>query len=273
MLKLMINRLRECKQTWRWYREFKLLSKLISGKTYPQLPEDKFLLLVPHSDDEWMTNSRLIIKKNVIVVNMNMDGGDSQDLHEKRLHELENSCKKHNRYLITIKANRVVNLIKILNEEKPEYIVVPFFIDWHPEHLDVIKILHQAILECEAPEFYQICMYTVSCPMPQEMITHAESLDRDEWMYKWRYFLKQYPTQRKIPYKRFAFMDRVSGLKCNSYASEVYRIVSIEKWKNEFQLFAISEDERNMLRNSLSSLSNLESTVSTVFQRIKNYLT
>lgn len=264
----MINRLQEYKQTWRWYREFKLLSKVILGKSYPQLPEDKYLLLIPHSDDEWMTNSCLMIKKNVIVVNMNMEGGDSPELHEKRLLELKKSCQIHNRNLITIKINKVENLVKIINKAKPTYIVVPYFVDWHPEHLDVIRILHQAILSFDSSKSYQVCMYSVSCPMPQEMITHAESLDRNEWIDKWRYFLKQYPTQKKIPYRRFAFMDRIYGAKCNSYASEVYRIVNVEKWKKEFQLFAITEDERIKLRDSLSSLSNLENSVLSIFQRI-----
>ena len=108
---------------------------------------------------------------------MDMQGGDSKDLHEIRYKELENTVNKYNAILYTITSNKMDNLKKIIKEEQPKFIFVPFFIDWHPEHIETINILYNVIkmlqYECK------IIAYQVSLPVLPDFINAYVPMNKE----------------------------------------------------------------------------------------------
>lgn len=264
----MLKFLRDFKHSIKWRYELLLFSKRSRSHLFPRLPEDKYLLLVPHSDDEWMTNSCMLNRKNVVVVNLDMLGGDSTELHQIRRSELKTTCLKYNRKLITVDKNKVVVMSKILEKELPATVVVPFFVDWHSEHLEVIKILHDSLRSLNNLKMPKVCMYSVSCPMPYEAITHIEPMNRYEWKKKWKYFFQHYVTQRSIPFKRFAYCDRFVGKIGNVFSGEAYRIVDVSEWYREFDSIKLNVRDICLLKNNLGSIISLYETSNSIYKQL-----
>ena len=197
---------------------------------------------------------------------MDMHGGDSKDLHEIRYKELENTVNKYNAILYTITSNKMDNLKKIIKEEQPKFIFVPFFIDWHPEHIETINILYNVIkmlqYECE------IIAYQVSLPVLPDFINAYVPMNKEEFDKKWNYFKKNYKTQIKIPYKRFMYNEKINGCIVNQYACEVFVVCTTKQWLNLYEKNWINEVKKEDIISSLNSISDTRKKLKKIYLKL-----
>lgn len=213
----------------------------------------KIIIFAPHSDDEWIGCSSLMQLKNVdkIICNMNMNGGDDTVTHEKRkmeMYQMAKSCKCS--YVDCFNVDEF-ELTGILDSVKPDYICVPYYIDWHEEHIEVMGIIKNLISELNYR--VKVILYQVSCPMPVKEINYIAKMKKSIHKQKWVLFKKCYLTQNNIPTKRFACMERINGKLGNSFAAEVFCIIDSDLWIKKWNLIP-SINERNELHNNLNSL-------------------
>ena len=197
---------------------------------------------------------------------MDMQGGDSKDLHEIRYKELENTVNKYNAILYTITSNKMDNLKKIIKEEQPKFIFVPFFIDWHPEHIETINILYNVIkmlqYECK------IIAYQVSLPVLPDFINAYVPMNKEEFDKKWNYFKKNYKTQIKIPYKRFMYNEKINGCIVNQYACEVFVVCTTKQWLNLYEKNWINEAKKEDIISSLNSISDTRKKLKKIYLKL-----
>lgn len=222
------------------------------------------LILIPHSDDEWIGCSRIITNnKKVILCNMDMNGGDSESVHSLRFSEMQMAanCFKHK--IITLKSDKKHALANLINETNPDFIFLPHYIDWHPEHIEVMKLLASS-LENINTDRMKIVMYQVSCPILSG-ITHALPMTKKEWGEKWAFFKEHYPTQLYISHQRFSLNEVINGKYINSFAAEVYCSVSPDSWLKLINDSIPNKERRDALRQNLESISKMRDYISSVF--------
>ena len=85
-------------QEYKWHRDSKDCRKKLFQKRIQKVPNGKKIILMPHSDDEWIGCSRILLHQpeQTLVVNMNMEGGDDEKIHMLRRREAESVAKKYN---------------------------------------------------------------------------------------------------------------------------------------------------------------------------------
>lgn len=216
----------------------------------------KILILAPHSDDEWIGCSQ-IIKDNtdVLICNMDMDGGDTQEIHAIRYQEMKSLANKYHRPFSTVNANnRECGLLKIIQDYQPEIVFLPFFMDWHEEHIQVMNMLKRISASVKG---FQIGMYPVSLPMLRNYITCYKPLNKSALKAKWAEFLNTYKTQTFIPWKRFLSNERIYGACVNQYAAEVYSIMPIEQWTELLKDHLLTDEQKKNLKNNLNKISKV----------------
>lgn len=241
-------------------------SKASSLKNVFVLKNFRSLILAPHSDDEWIGCSQIIANnKNVLICNMDMEGGDSIELHALRFLEMKCLADRFNRSFITVDPNeKIADLRRILNDFQPDVVFVPFFMDWHEEHIQVMKYLKDAI---EIKKDFLIGMYPVSLPIPPTFITHYNVLTKDSLKSKWNVFKDVYKTQKFIPWKRFAANERINGAFVNGFAAEMYSVISIDEWKNLLDFKLLSTDERSFFKKNLNKVSFVRKAMMDIWEK------
>ena len=228
------------------------LKRKINRKTVDNNLIGKSLILVPHADDEWVGCSQFIINScsKVVLYDMDMQGGDSYDIHITRKKELEKIAHK---YKVELEANigniedKIGNLEKKIEEYQPEMIFLPFFIDWHEDHIAVMNILREALTSIKNEIDLKIVMYQVSVPIPEKYITTCISMDRRAQIDKWKTFRDIYQTQVFFPIKRFCCNEYISGGIVNSYAAEVYSCMDINEWVSSFSMIPNESEKANII--------------------------
>lgn len=252
-----------------WNLDCKQLRKSIVVQTIPSLPYGKkTVILIPHADDEWVGCSSLVKNgSDILLYDMDMNGGDDKVLHEARYNELLKISTLYNKPLLKVGLSRSLSLIEIIKKEKPQMICVPFFFDWHPEHIEVMGILRQALLNLEYD--VDIAMYQVSMPIPRNCITHINPMSKIEWKRKWKTFEKIYKSQTGIPYKRFAINERVNGAVCESYAGEAFVYCSASDWLANYDEWLLTSDEIKEALMYLQSIEKINQTVKGFNQKRK----
>ena len=248
-------------------------TKKVNVDIVQTLPETKFLLLIPHADDEWMTNSMLVrYAKDVLLVNMDMQGSDTKDMHERRRAELMSLASKCNRKVALIVKDKAETLKKIILNNIGSTIVVPFFVDWHTDHIEVINILRDSLTGIPRHDYYKIMMYPVSCPLPVKYATHVIPMSKKQWVEKWNWFITYYRSQTIIPYKRFSYVDRIVGKSVGTFASELYWSCSIPEWLHLSDLLFMDDIQRTKLRKSINSINECSIMVKEILNIYKvNY--
>lgn len=214
----------------------------------------KSLILVPHADDEWVGCSQVIINNNsdIVLYNMDMQGGDSSDIHITRKKELEKMAYK---YKLKLQDNigkveeKVDNLEKKIEEFKPDLIFLPFFIDWHEDHIAVMNILREALRNIPKNINIKIVMYQASVPIPEQYITTCIGMERRTQIDKWKTFRDIYPTQAFFPVKRFCCNEYINGGIINSYAAEVYSCMDINEWLSDFSIIPDRKERINIINS------------------------
>lgn len=261
IIKRILLRVLQIRNLLLWQLDCKHIRKSISSKVKMTLPNDKkALILIPHADDEWVGCSSLV--KNgldILLYDMDMNGGDGKVLHEARYNELSKISILYNKPLLKVGLNKSLSLIETIKNEKPELICVPFFFDWHPEHIEVMGILRQALLNLKYD--VDIAMYQVSMPIPRNCITHIYPMPKSEWKQKWKTFEEIYKSQTGIPYKRFAINERVNGAICGSYAGESFVCCKASVWLENYEDWLLTLEEIKEARMNLQSIEKINKSV------------
>lgn len=258
-IKKLISALYCYKQVINWEREAKAeKNKIQYDSEISQTINGRCLILIPHSDDEWIGCGRIIQSDNeVVLCNMDMSGNDMVSLHNERREEMTRVANFFNREFITIEENKSENLCETIRKVKPDFIFLPHFIDWHPEHIAVMQFLSKAIALLDTTEVnFKVVTYQVSCPIVQG-ITHAYPMTKKEWMYKWDFFKHHYPSQLQIPFQRFSINEKINGQYVGAFAAEVCCMFKADEWNVLMQNSIPSPELIIALKNNLGSISSM----------------
>ena len=211
---------------------------------------------MPHSDDEWIGCGFLLINNhmNSKVINMNMPGGDSKEIHEKRLMEAQEIARNIGYDFITVN-DREEELYQIIVKEKPSCIFVPSCIDWHEEHFKVMEILKKAAVRANYSGY--VGMYQVSIPIPETLINSGTRISNSDLRRKWRILPQYYRTQKFIPTFRFAMNEYINGKISGSYALESYGIFKFDEWINVLDKYIPSLEDRRFLKENINNIRKL----------------
>lgn len=239
-----------------WYIEMKKFCKKISPcSTKKKLSIGKYLILIPHSDDEWIGCSTLIVdpKYDVILCNMDMSGNDSKEIHLQRRCEIQSISTKYNKQLLIISGCKDHSLAEIIRRENPTHIAVPYILDWHPEHFKVMGMLDKALNDVMEVNV-KIVMYQVTIPIQPYNITHVIPMDKKQWHEKWIFFKDNYKTQKFFPWYRVACQERINGAFYGKYACEAFCEIDNDEWLSCYRNMKPSIKDQMFLSENNGSL-------------------
>ena len=145
------------------------------------------LVLAPHSDDEWVGCSQVLLRhNNVSICYMNKAGGNTENIRSLRLDEIKSTAARCENVLYI--ANNTQELIDVIQKVRPNTIFVPYYIDWHLEHIEVMETLKEALKMFSDFGTINIAMYPVSVPMASKKINAFIPMSKSDLRDKWRYF-------------------------------------------------------------------------------------
>ncbi len=257
------NKLRRLRNEHRWNKECKLqLRKIKSKRSAFQLQkESSFVIILPHADDEWIGCGSLISSSDykVSLCNADMEGGDSESIHLIRRAETERLANMYSKPIHTLCNNKVNYLKELLEKEKPDVVFVPYMIDWHKEHLEVLHILKSAIDELCVNWKLSVGMYQVTVPIDPKNITHISLIDLPQWRAKWKLFRDVYKTQSTFPWYRVSRNEIIQGKRFACDACEVFCIMDYQEWIQAYIKHIPNADIQQSIRSVLSSIDALYS--------------
>ena len=238
----------------KWYLQAKYI-RLISSKSQISYIDTgkKYVILAPHSDDEWIGCSQIIVNcPNTIVCNMDMQGGDSEQMHKLRFEEMKSIAMRFHRTIVSLNVNKTESLNSLIEMEMPDFILVPHFIDWHPEHQEVMRTLKHVI----SHSIYKggVLTYQVSVPFSNRNQCLCSPMSKHIQLLKWKIFKEHYKTQSFMPIVRFKANEYINGADTSSYAAEVYKKYDAKKW---IELIEYYETRRNLILGLKSHINNL----------------
>ena len=254
LIKIFYQKLKKIYYLISWQIDSKKLRKDIEA-IQPPIPQNnlngKILILAPHSDDEWIGCSQLIETSDCIIYHMDMLGDNDENTRKIRLIETQNLANRYNKELIISQGNKIEFLHRTITLTQPQYIALPFYIDWHPEHLQTIQILKEAIGNYNC----NIIMYQITCPIPSTMVNYAIPLNKSQWRKKWYIFKNIYKSQKYFPWYRLALIEKSAGAYTKSYSANVFCIMQRQNWLDLFYLLPTDEISKK-LKNNINQIYN-----------------
>lgn len=250
-----LNVFAKWKRERKWHQQTKYWRKILNSKeTKPLDTSASYLILAPHADDEWIGCSQIITGcEQSVILNMDMQGGDTKEMHIQRFNELRTLTDKYSRKLITVGENKTDCLIDILTTQKPDYVCLPHYFDWHPEHIQVMGYLKQAL--SRITYCGKVLMYQVSLPMLPKFINCSVPVSRAAFMEKWNVFEKIYKTQTIISYRRFMANERINGALSCTYSAEVYSILDTDEWYNDIENRLFNDKEKDAVKQDIQDIT------------------
>lgn len=220
-----------------------------------------FLILAPHSDDEWIGCSQIIQNcPKAVICNMDMGGGDSADIHKQRREEMASLAERFGKRFTTLGKDKVSDLREIIQKEQPSYVLVPHYMDWHPEHFMVMNYLKQVVQD---DTFQSIVLtYQVSVPIVARENIVCFPLTKQQLLYKWQVFADIYKTQEFMPVERFMANERINGAIASKYAAEIYVMHDADGWVQSMERFESKCNDRNLIKNNFNDISCIRSILS-----------
>ena len=237
----------------KWKRDADYFRGKIKRQDVSSIPEGKKIILMPHSDDEWIGCSQILLHnpEDSLVVNMNMDGGDNQELHQIRRKEAEAVSMKFGYRFITVQ-DKLSELKEIISSENPKCVFIPCYLDWHEEHIEVMRLFQEAAIQCNYSGL--VGMYQVSLPIPAGMINCGMSMTKKQLKGKWTILKQMYRTQSILPVKRFMLNEYINGGITGAYAVEAYTISEFKDWDSKRQVYLLTEEEKKKSVDNLQSI-------------------
>lgn len=250
----------------KWKRDADYCRKKINRQDISSVPEGKKIILMPHSDDEWIGCSQILINnsKDSLVVNMDMNGGDNQDIHQVRRREAESVSEKYGYRFITIQ-DKLNELIEVISAEKPKCVFIPCYLDWHEEHIEVMKLFQEAALQCDYSGL--VGMYQVSLPIPTDMINCGIPMRKKQLKEKWSILKRMYRTQSFLPVKRFMLNEYINGGISGTYAIEAYVICGFQEWKTKWATNLFTEAKKKACVDNLQNIKYIRTMLQSWIKR------
>lgn len=263
MLKFVAKKIKSFYRNLKWCCQASFVRRRLKTKSVVSFDEADatYMVLIPHADDEWIGCSQIIRKmKKVVLVDADMDGGDSPSIHSKRKEELQQISKKFNHPLLILRNNKINDLFQIVRKENPDYILVPFFYDWHLEHIMVMDLLEQ-LLKSETLKS-KVLMYQVSVPICTKWINRVMPMSKLDQKEKWNVFKKVYKTQLHLPSFRFAMNEHINGFFSRSFAAEVFVLLTSKEWLNQKACFTKKAlNDKELILANLNNIQKIRSIV------------
>lgn len=246
----------------KWNKDLFLYRHNVKKKELKFIQKKHIIILAPHSDDEWVGCSQLLINgdNEITIINMDMPGGDSAVIHKRRYREMLNVAKNYNVKLIKSTDNKIVFLKNFLETHEVDLVLIPCIFDWHIEHIEVMELLYSASIK--AGYNNMIGMYQVSVPIPDSWITHCSVMTKSKLKYKWNKFYEYYPSQKYLPVNRFIINERINGAIIDSYAIESYSIMMFKDWHYQFNKYKLNDNERHDIYTSIQDIDNIRKKIS-----------
>ena len=249
-------------QSLRWYLQFSFCK--ITGnfnKNVKPLPEEAFiepLILVPHSDDEWIGPYSILNKaaKQTTCVYFNLFGNDYSD---------SNKVLRNSEILMSSQfwGFKIVNNFncnpELLSEciKNHTNIFVPSPYDWHPEHRKVFQTLYHALnllpkVEAQEKKIYYYC---VSVPHRIKEAVYYVPLSKSAINNKWNNFNNIYHSQSFMPALRYKLNLRLVPSECG-YAAQFLIYANINRIKCDYDL-SLDESFIKMADNLINRINNI----------------
>lgn len=243
-----------------------LKKKAIKSNFETAFPEGKKIILIPHADDEWIGCSTIIRTYNdVLLCDMDMAGGDSKAVHAVRKKELQSIADLYKKEIIYIYEDKVNHLLEIIESQKPAYVFLPYYIDWHKEHIMVMDLLEE-VLSHYTGDVY-ICMYQVSLPIADSQITHVLSMNKKSFLEKWDMFMRVYKSQMHLPIGRFGAHEKIAGALTNSFSAEVFCVKTKLEWLNLKNKWLLTEDEKKECFTAINDIRIIRNMIINITER------
>lgn len=240
-------------RNFRWQMDSILCRKKIKQKELLSLDNKRIVVLAPHSDDEWIGCCRLLLSypDNITVINMDMHGGDSEELHTLRFKEMQCVAKEIGYELITTGQDKEDFLCQFLIDNAIDLVMLPCYYDWHDEHFEVMEILSHAVEKSGYDGL--IGMYQVSLPIPFQKINYGLPMKKKELRYKWICLKKFYGSQSFLPVRRFMINEHINGKLSGSYALEAYSVQDFNTWKNGY--LSLEAEDKIKLSDNIQNIA------------------
>lgn len=249
---------------FRWYYDSWCERKKLHPLSCTQkIDAEKYFILMPHADDEWIGCSTFIgdLSKDVTIIDTDMPGGDTTEMHQIRKDEVSKIASLYNRDIILLEGDKSKELYNILSNKKNVALLVPFFQDWHEEHIQVMRLLEQVLtmLDDNGYKLPIVVAYQVSLPIGDKYINLLHPMTKEEWKNKWMVFHQIYKSQQHISPTRFALNERINGALSNSYATEVFVVYQPKDWLRKINSMLLTEAMRHEFKSVLHSISAVRS--------------
>lgn len=233
------------------------LYNLNGNRLFPE-ENNKILILVPHSDDEWIGCSKIISShKKVDVYYFNFLGKNYTENNKIiRLNELQ-ALKKIFSFNLFISGSydSYEDLKALLLKNKYTHIFIPSFFDWHPEHIKVNKIFNTCINDINLDVFPQLFFYPITVPLPDQLNIFYSVMDKAYIKLKKNTFNLIYKSQKNIPCRRSCIQSRISAKGLKYHAIETYGKISLVNW-NKIMLF-IEDHQQHIASLFIQNIDHL----------------
>jgi len=263
MLKFVAKKIKFFYRNLKWYFQASFVCHRLKTKSVISLDDADatYMVLIPHADDEWIGCSQIIRKmKSVLLVDTDMDGGDSPSIHSERKAELQRISEMFNHPLYILGENKANELLQIIEQKSPDYILVPFFYDWHPEHIMVMGLLEQ-LLKSETLKS-NVLMYQVSVPIGTQWINRVMPMSKQDLREKWNVFKQVYKTQLHLPYFRFAMHEHINGFLSKNHAAEVFVHLTGKEWLNQkTNITEMALKDKELILTNLNNIQKIRTIV------------
>ena len=272
LIKKTIHTLRKTKRTIIWNIENNELQKNNKKNNYKieKLIIDgcSVLIVIPHPDDELIGCFSIISNPNVHadLYYTGLTGYDtSKSNRHTRMKELETISECFSRCLFVDEPDSHSELIRLLNEKKYDYVVLPAYIDWHWEHRKTCLSVLELLCSLKMENNPKILFYMVTVPIPDEYVNRYGEV-RNE---KWELFKSIYLSQKHMPIERFKVVEK-SYLKNNriepffqlNFANIGLYLNSIKK---------VDEKELDNLEPKINNLVVIRKEALRIYNSIKFY--
>ncbi len=240
----------------RWIFTYKkLIIKHTNIREFIPNKNDKIIIIAPHADDELISSYQFITKykNNIELFYCGYIGfNKKQSDYDIRLSEFKSFWKREKVKYFVASEDVQQSLNNKLNEVKPDYVFIPYIIDWHFEHRKISEML----LKTDYSE-YTVVFYQISVPINNQLITYYIPMDKSEHEKKWSDFYVAYKSQRDQPVKRYRCNEKINKLKDRKiYASEVFSLLTYKEFKIMVTSFRerITKKEIQNIKDSINDL-------------------
>lgn len=245
-----------------WYIQYYHCKiKRLYNKNVTALESEAFekpLILVPHSDDEWIGPYSILknTASDASCLYFNLFGDDYSEKNKETRNREINKSSQYWKFELINNYNFDKSLL-VEHLKNHIYIFIPSPYDWHPEHRKVFQTFYEAMCLLSEEEILRkkIFYYSVSVPHIIDEPVHYVRMSRREVAEKWNDFQKIYNSQSFMPALRYKLNLRLVPRECG-YAAQFFLSVNKERLTEDYKL-SNSENFVNTANYTLYIINNI----------------